>query len=135
MRSTILAAAVLGILATAAQAQTPTLPTPAASIPPAARQIDKGIALVDGRGMTLYTFARDAEGRSACVAACAVNWPPLMAPVDAVPQGDYGLAARSEGGRQWTYRGRPLYLWSGDRRVGESTGDGLLEGAWRVARP
>ncbi len=134
MRSTILAAAVLGILATAAQAQT--LPTPhTASIPPAARQIDKGIALVDGQGMTLYTFSRDADGRSACVAACAVNWPPLMAPVDTVPQGDYGLATRTDGGRQWTYRGRPLYLWSGDGRAGESTGDGLLEGAWRIARP
>lgn len=134
MRSTTLAAAVLGILTTSAEAQTrPVLP--AASDPAVARQTDKGIALVDDRGMTLYTFARDADGRSACVAACAVNWPPLTAAADAAPQGNYGLSIRSEGVRQWTYRGRPLYLWSGDERIGQTAGDGLLEGAWQIARP
>ncbi|HSC01194.1 MAG TPA: hypothetical protein VLE45_14850, partial [Burkholderiaceae bacterium] len=36
-------------------------------------------ALVGNNGMTLYTFDRDAAGKSACNGPCATNWPPLMA--------------------------------------------------------
>ena len=39
------------------------------------------------------------------------------------------------GNRQWTFRGRPLYRWRGDAAPGDATGDGFLEGAWRIARP
>ncbi|MCB1652852.1 MAG: hypothetical protein KDI41_02535, partial [Pseudomonadales bacterium] len=35
--------------------------------------------LVDHKGMTLYTFAKDADGKSMCNDKCATNWPPLMA--------------------------------------------------------
>ena len=43
----------------------------------------KGKVLTDGKGMTLYTFDKDAGGKSACNGACATNWPPLMAAADA----------------------------------------------------
>ena len=39
----------------------------------------KGKALVDGKGMTLYTFDKDGGGKSMCNGPCADNWPPLMA--------------------------------------------------------
>ena len=38
----------------------------------------KGKAYVDAKGMTLYTFDKDAGGKSACNGPCATNWPPLM---------------------------------------------------------
>lgn len=128
MRSTILALALATSLGSAAQAQS-------APVPLSTRQTESGPVLVDGQGMTLYTFARDAEGRSACNEACAVNWPPLTAADGAVPEGDYGVIVRDDGTRQWTFRGRPLYRWRRDARPGDATGDGLLEGAWRIARP
>lgn len=31
--------------------------------------------LVDHKGMTLYTFDKDADGKSACKDQCATNWP------------------------------------------------------------
>ena len=31
--------------------------------------------LVDSKGMTLYTFDKDAGGKSACNGGCAANWP------------------------------------------------------------
>jgi hypothetical protein len=35
--------------------------------------------LVGANGMTLYTFDKDAGGKSVCNGPCATNWPPLMA--------------------------------------------------------
>ena len=53
-----------------------TLPTLAFAADPA---MTKDGMLVDHNGMTLYTFAKDADGKSMCNDKCATNWPPLMA--------------------------------------------------------
>ena len=37
-----------------------------------------GKILVDGNGMSLYTFAKDTKGKSACNGPCQDNWPPLL---------------------------------------------------------
>jgi Secreted repeat of unknown function len=37
----------------------------------------KGKPLVDSKGMTLYTFDKDAGGKSMCNGPCADNWPPV----------------------------------------------------------
>ncbi len=39
--------------------------------------------LVNPAGMTLYTFDKDAGGKSVCNGPCAANWPPLAAAGDA----------------------------------------------------
>lgn len=90
--------------------------------------------LVDGRGMTLYTFDKDGDGRSSCHDACAANWPPLLAGPDAAASGEWSLVARPDGSRQWAYRGRPLYTFVHDRQPGERSGDGRM-GVWHVAHP
>src|SRR5205809_128097 len=38
-----------------------------------------GNVLVDGRGRTLYLFAKDSRGKSSCKGQCATFWPPLIA--------------------------------------------------------
>jgi predicted lipoprotein with Yx(FWY)xxD motif len=93
-------------------------------------------ALTNGAGMTLYTFDRDAagSGKSVCNGPCATNWPPLMAAADAKATGDYTIVTRDDGGKQWAYKGKPLYLWVKDAKPGDKTGDGV-NNAWRVARP
>ena len=53
-----------------------TLPALAFAAEPA---MTKDGMLVDHKGMTLYTFAKDADGKSMCNDQCATNWPPLMA--------------------------------------------------------
>jgi predicted lipoprotein with Yx(FWY)xxD motif len=92
--------------------------------------------LTDSRGMTLYTFDKDAanSGRSVCNDKCAVLWPPLRAQASDTRTGDYTVVTRDDGTRQWAYKGKPLYLWVKDTKPGEKTGDGVA-GAWRLARP
>jgi predicted lipoprotein with Yx(FWY)xxD motif len=91
---------------------------------------------VDANGRTLYTFDRDTagSGRSVCNGPCATNWPPLAARVDAKAGGDWAVIARDDGGRQWAYKGKPLYTWIKDQKPGDKTGDGV-NNAWRIARP
>jgi predicted lipoprotein with Yx(FWY)xxD motif len=93
-----------------------------------------GVLVDAGRGMTLYTFDKDSSGKSVCTGGCAANWPPLLAPADAKPVGDYSVIARDDGTRQWAYKGKPLYYWSKDLKPGDKTGDGF-NNVWRVARP
>jgi predicted lipoprotein with Yx(FWY)xxD motif len=91
-------------------------------------------AWVDARGMSLYTYARDAVGRSACVAACAKNWPPLVATAADRPSGDWTIIIRDDGSLQWAYKGRPIYGWIKDMKPGDRTGDGWNQ-VWNLARP
>lgn len=95
----------------------------------------KGKVLTDAKGMTLYTFDKDAGGKSACNGPCAVNWPPLMAAADAKPVASYTVITRDDGGKQWAYKGKPLYTWKNDKKPGDITGDGFLQGAWHIAQP
>jgi predicted lipoprotein with Yx(FWY)xxD motif len=96
----------------------------------------QGGVLVDAKGMTLYTFDKDPAnaGKSECVAQCAKAWPPLAAPADAKAMGDYTVITRSDGAKQWAYKGKPLYTWVKDRKPGDKTGDGFRN-VWRVAQP
>ena len=93
----------------------------------------KGEILTDAKGMTLYTFDKDAKGMSNCYDDCATKWPPLMAAAGAAADGDYTHVARKDGSMQWAYDGRPLYLWQKDKKPGDVTGDGV-GGVWHVAK-
>jgi predicted lipoprotein with Yx(FWY)xxD motif len=90
-------------------------------------------AWVDAKGMTLYTFDRDAGGKSACNGPCATNWPPLMAGADAKASGDWTVITRDDGSKQWAFKGKPLYAWSKDTKPGEMTGDNV-NNVWHVAK-
>ncbi len=94
----------------------------------------KGQTLVDGKGMTLYIFAKDTDGKSACNGGCAANWPPLAAADADKTSGDYSILTRDDGAKQWAYKGKPLYTWAKDMKPGDITGDGF-NGAWHVAQP
>ena len=92
--------------------------------------------MTNGAGMTLYTFDKDTgfSGKSVCNGACATNWPPFMAGAGDQSGGDWTIVTRDDGSRQWAYDGKPLYLWSKDRKPGDMTGDGF-NNAWRAVRP
>ena len=96
-----------------------------------------GSVLVDARGRTLYLFDKDKHGRSACYGACATYWPPLLS--SARPRQEkgvhaslLGLTTRTDGTRQVTYAGHPLYRFIGDKDAGQTTGEGLTDfgAAW-----
>lgn len=92
------------------------------------------VALTDADGMTLYMFDGDArhDGQACTSSSCDVRWLPIAAPTIAMPVGDFSIATRSDGSRQWTYRGRPLYAYTGDQLRGDVHGAGV-DPRWQVA--
>jgi predicted lipoprotein with Yx(FWY)xxD motif len=106
-----------------------------AAAPTTVADTAKGKTLVDAKGMTLYTFAKDADGKSACNGPCATNWPPLKADDSMKAADGYSIVTRDDGSKQVAYKGKPLYTWSKDTKPGDITGDGFLNGAWHVAQP
>ena len=55
----------------------------------------KGSVLTDTKGMTLYTFDKDTEGKSACNGPCATNWPVLKAEASDKAEGGYTIISPS----------------------------------------
>ena len=87
--------------------------------------------LVNGAGMTVYTYDKDeaGSGKSSCVAACAKNWPPVMA--QGSPRPPYSVVTRADGSKQLAHGGKPLYTFIKDKKAGDKTGDGV-GGVWHV---
>ena len=101
-----------------------------------------GQILVDARGRTLYLFAKDRNGKSACSGACAAYWPALIASGKpragaGAKQSLLGTIRRADGRRQVTYRHHPLYRFSGDTSRGLTSGEGLDDfgGKWWALSP
>lgn len=95
----------------------------------------KGKIFVDAKGMSLYTFDKDAGGKSMCNGPCAENWPALVAADDAKPTADMTIVVRDDGKKMWAYKGKPLYTFKKDMAPGDVNGDGFLNGAWHLAKP
>jgi len=90
---------------------------------------------VDHNGMTLYTFDKDANGKSVCNADCAKNWPPLIVKKDdEAPKDKWTHVTRDDGSMQWAYDGKPLYTFVKDKKAGDKTGDGVKD-VWHIAKP
>ncbi len=96
-----------------------------------------GKVLVDGAGMTLYTFKKDTGSVATCTGKCAALWPPLLTkgtPTAGSGVGG-GLGVTTGGGpQQATYNGHPLYTYSGDSKPGQTNGQGLFH-LWYAAAP
>ncbi|MGY2439405.1 COG4315 family predicted lipoprotein [Pseudomonas sp. Eth.TT006] len=87
--------------------------------------------MVDHKGMTVYTFDKDAGGKSMCNGDCAKNWPPMMAPAGAKAEGKWTVIKRDDGMMQYAYDGKPLYTFMKDEKPGEMKGDGMKD-VWHV---
>ncbi len=89
-----------------------------------------GKVLVDSQGRTAYLFEKDTGPKSTCSGACAVEWPPVT--TNGKPSAGTGVTAsmlgttkRSDGTTQVTYNGHPLYLFQGDMKPGDATGENV----------
>lgn len=101
-----------------------------------------GMVVANARGRTLYLFEKDSRRHSACSGACAAFWPPLIAHGKPMARGGakqalLGTIKRSNGARQVTYAGHPLYLYVQDTTRGETTGEGstLFGAGWDALTP
>ena len=99
--------------------------------------------LTDSKGDTLYLFVADKGTTSACYGTCATYWPPVKAGTKIMVSGGgsasgmVGSTARTDGSKQATYEGHPLYLYSGDQAPGQTSGQGLnlSGGLWWMVSP
>ena len=91
------------------------------------RNIGSQQVLTDAKGMTLYWFAPDTSSTSKCTGSCATYWPPVKGPVTAGSgvTGTLGTITRSDGSKQASYDGHPLYTYAGDTSPGQAKGNGL----------
>jgi len=85
--------------------------------------------LTNSSGRAVYLWAADSMNKSMCSGACAQAWPPVtsMGQVTAAhgaKAADLGTITRSDGTKQVTYLGHPLYYFAGDSGPGQTNGQG-----------
>jgi predicted lipoprotein with Yx(FWY)xxD motif len=88
-----------------------------------------GTFLTDGSGRTIYLWAKDGANMSSCSGACAQAWSPVPATGTLTASGgaqasDLGTLTRSDGTKQASYDGHPLYYYVGDSGPGQTSGQG-----------
>ena len=89
-----------------------------------------GSFLTNSAGRAVYLFVADSAGKSTCSGACASAWPPVVATGQPTAAGgaqssDLGTITRSDGTKQVTYDGHPLYYFVGDTGPGTDKGQGV----------
>ncbi len=98
-----------------------------------------GTVLVDASGRSLYVSTADTAKSSKCSGSCTKTWHPLIVTGTPTAGGDakaslLSVLMRSDGGRQVTYNGSPLYTYKGSGPAGGAglTGEG---GTWYLVSP
>ncbi|WP_030614293.1 SCO0930 family lipoprotein [Streptomyces sclerotialus] len=94
-----------------------------------------GKVVTDGQGLTLYRFDKDTPKppKSACDGDCASTWPPVPADdakaTTGINAADLGSVTRSDGSKQLTLGGWPVYRYAKDTAPGDTKGQGV-GGTW-----
>jgi predicted lipoprotein with Yx(FWY)xxD motif len=94
--------------------------------------------LTNTKGFTLYTLSGEKNGKFICTGSCTSTWPPLLVAAGTKPKGPVtlGTIKRPEGKTQITFKGAPVYTFSGDSRKGEANGEGIKDvGVWHAVTP
>lgn len=96
----------------------------------------KGSYLTDFAGMTLYIFDKDTPGVSNCYNGCATTWPPYTsgATAEKMLPANVTVITRTDGSKQFAYKGKPLYYYATDTKPGDINGDGI-GGVWHIVMP
>jgi len=132
----LLAAAACSSSSSSAAAPATSAATPAGSASSASSTVittkssTGGTFLTNGAGRAVYLFVADTSDKSTCSGACASAWPPVIAAGQPTAAGsaqatDLGTITRSDGTKQVTYDGHPLYYFVGDTGPGTDKGQGV----------
>lgn len=104
---------------------------------------EDGTLITGANNRSLYILKADEQSTSAhdksstCNGACAAVWPPVLASTTPTVSGKanaslIGLTKRSDGTKQVTYNGLPLYYYAADTKAGQASGNHLKDtfGLW-----
>ena len=100
-----------------------------------------GTVLASGsKKATVYLFEGDKGSSSSCTGACAAAWPPVTGQPSAsgsASSAHVGVITRSDGTKQVTYNGHPLYTFATDKDSGDAYGEGVkaFGAEWYVLSP
>jgi predicted lipoprotein with Yx(FWY)xxD motif len=91
------------------------------------KKVGGAVLLTNAKGFTLYWFVPDTSTVSKCNGTCSHYWPPVPGPASAMAgvKGKLGVITRSDGAKQATFNGHPLYTYVGDTAPGMAKGNGL----------
>jgi predicted lipoprotein with Yx(FWY)xxD motif len=96
------------------------------------------VVLTNTKGLTLYSLSVEKHGKFICTSNCTALWHPLVVPAGVKPTGPVALGTvkrPDDGHTQVTFKGRPLYVFSGDHKKGQANGEGFKDvGTWHAAR-
>lgn len=99
-------------------------------------KVGSATVLANAKGLTLYWFVPDTSTKSNCNGSCIHYWPPVTGPATAGAgvTGHLGTITRSNGTKQATWDGHPLYTYIGDTGPGMDKGNGLnlSGGVWHA---
>jgi predicted lipoprotein with Yx(FWY)xxD motif len=96
-----------------------------------------GYVLALANGDVVYTYGNDKKGgQPTCTSSCAAAWPavtgiPMTNAGEKLP-GPLGVVAMTNGGKQITYNGYPLYIFKSEKPLA-TTGEGV-SGLWHVIK-
>jgi predicted lipoprotein with Yx(FWY)xxD motif len=95
--------------------------------------------LTDAKGMTLYALSGEQNGKFICTSsACLQVWHPVTASGASAGSGgvaSLGAVKRPDGTEQVTYKGMPLYTFTGDQQAGDANGQGFKDvGTWSALK-
>ncbi|GAA3815621.1 SCO0930 family lipoprotein [Streptomyces chiangmaiensis] len=99
-----------------------------------------GKIVTDSAGFTLYRFDQDTAEppKSSCDGDCAKTWPPVPADgasvASGIDQSLLGEVTRSDGTKQLTIAGWPMYRYVKDAKAGDTNGEGV-KGTWFATAP
>ncbi|MGH7157141.1 MAG: COG4315 family predicted lipoprotein [Candidatus Saccharimonadales bacterium] len=92
-----------------------------------------GQYLADSNGKTLYTYGADTTGVSNCTGSCLTDWPIYKATATTNLPNNVTVITRSDGTKQYAYKGMSLYYFTGDTAAGQITGNGVSD--FSIAKP
>jgi predicted lipoprotein with Yx(FWY)xxD motif len=96
-----------------------------------------GSYFADSNGMSLYFFTKDSVDLNSCQGNCLVNWPIFYAEQLQIPAflsaDDFSEITRTDGTKQSTYKGWPLYYFVKDLAVDDVIGE-AVGGVWFLAK-
>lgn len=121
---------------TVSAAPTQSAQAPTSNIYTVRKDSTKGNYMADFAGMTLYTYDKDTKGVSNCYGGCAKAWPPYTSGATAqnnLPV-NVTVVTRTDGTKQFAWKGMPLYYYVSDTNAGDVTGDGV-GGVWHIITP
>ena len=93
-----------------------------------------GIVFQNTFAQPFYVWDKDAPGKSNCAGHCAEVWIPVYPSTrEATNIGDFTVITRTDGEKQWAYKGKPLYTFGYGEHAPPTAKETMNQ--WHILKP